>query len=144
MTLKRDPLGWVCIFLFFCSVSHQPSLKLSLFGRCFSTHLTNVKLSLGRISDIRSNKKTWLTNERSHSPSTRIGCDLGWVSPIPSWPYSLLPHAHKIPSSDSAKLWNAPTAIVLTCSSPCTRTGVDIFLLKKRLGQQLEDRATHA
>lgn len=62
-------------------------------------------------------------------PCTGIGCDLGCVSPVPSCPYSLLPHAHKVPSSWRAKLWNAPTAISLIFSRPCTRTGTEICLL---------------
>lgn len=69
------------------------------------------------------------TKVRSESPWTRIGCDLGWVSPVPSCPYSLLPHAHKVPSSWRAKLWNAPTAMSLTFSRPWTRTGTEICFL---------------
>lgn len=44
------------------------------------------------------------TKVRPESPWTGIGCDLGWVSPVPSCPYSLLPHAHNAPSSWRAKL----------------------------------------
>lgn len=70
------------------------------------------------------------TKVSPESPLTRIGCDLGWVSPVPSCPYSLLPHAHKVPSSWRARLWNAPTAMSLTLSRPCTRTGTEICFLK--------------
>lgn len=73
------------------------------------------------------------TSERPDSPSTWMGCDLGWVSPVPSCPYSLLPHAIKSPLSRRAKLWKAPTAISLTLARPCTRTGVDICFLQKIL-----------
>lgn len=72
------------------------------------------------------------TKVRLDKPQTGTGCDLGWVSPVPSWPYSLFPHAHKVPSSWRAKLWNAPTAINLTRSRPCTRTGVEICVLNTR------------
>lgn len=71
-----------------------------------------------------------LTKVRSDKPWTGIGCDLGCVSPVPSCPYSLLPHAHKLPSSSRAKLWKAPTAISFTLSRPCTLTGVEICFLK--------------
>lgn len=78
----------------------------------------------------RSNEFMKQTKVRPDNPWTGIGCDLGWVSPVPSCPYSLLPHAHSIPFSRRAKLWNAPTAISLTFSRPCTRTGVDICFLR--------------
>lgn len=71
------------------------------------------------------------TKVRPDNPWTGIGCDVGWVSPVPSCPYSLFPHAHSIPSSRRAKLWNAPTAISRTFSRPSTRTGVDICFLRK-------------
>lgn len=70
------------------------------------------------------------TKVRPESPCTGIGCDLGCVSPVPNCPYSLLPHAIRIPSLRRAKLWKAPTVINLTLSRPCTRTGVEICFLK--------------
>ena len=39
------------------------------------------------------------TTVSPESPCTGTGCDLGCVSPVPSCPYSLLPQAHRVPSS---------------------------------------------
>lgn len=97
--------------------------------------LTYRKVESGTtIQEIKKRRNEFMkqTKVTPDNPWTGIGCVLGWVSPVPSCPYSLLPHAHSIPSSRRAKLWNAPTAISLTFSRPCTRTGVDICFLNKK------------
>ena len=70
-----------------------------------------------------------LTRSRPRRFFTATGVDRGCVSPVPSCPYSLFPQAHTFPDSLRARLWKAPTAIVLMFTKPFTCVGTEICLL---------------
>src|SRR6266704_3341704 len=59
------------------------------------------------------------------SPATWTGVSwAGLIVPLPTWPVSLRPQAHTVPSDRRARLWLAPADTWMTPVSPVTRTGV--------------------